>query len=177
VRARGQGRATHLIYSSPFVSPSRDQEGSHLAIGATKAPLAVFERMRAQVEEGSHLAIGASKAPLAVFELALPDGITSGQFEIVSSWTGRPSGPSPRDIGLIAGMNLWLTILQDSAGRISLGRLDGPGCSARGDEPVRLRGSTVRHGNAGRRVTVAVPVDQGLIDKGDRTIRALHEIC
>jgi hypothetical protein len=91
---------------------------------------------------------------------------TSGQAEIVSSWTGRPSGPSPRDIGLIAGMNLWLTILQDSAGRISLGRLDGPGSSARGDESVRHRGSTVRHGYAGRRVTVAVPVDPGRIEKG-----------
>jgi hypothetical protein len=59
-RARGQGRATHLIYSSPFVSPSRAQEeGSHLAIGATKAPLAVFERARSAhkkkaEEEGSH---------------------------------------------------------------------------------------------------------------------------
>jgi len=109
---------------------------------------------------------------------ARPDGITSGQAEIVSSWTGWPSGLSPRDIGLIAGMNLWLTILQDSAGRISLGRLDGPGSSARGDEPVRLRGSTVRHGNAGRRETVAVPVDPGRIGKkGDRTIRALHDVC
>jgi hypothetical protein len=71
-RARGQGRATHLIYSSPFVSPSRaqEEEGSHLAIGATKAPLAVFERARSAhkkkaEEEGSHLAIGATKAPVA----------------------------------------------------------------------------------------------------------------
>ena len=51
---------------------SRAQEGSHLAIGATKAPLAVFERARSAhkkkaKEEGSHLAIGATKAPIAVF--------------------------------------------------------------------------------------------------------------
>jgi hypothetical protein len=100
---------------------------------------------------------------------SLANGITSGQAEIVSSRTGRPSGPSPRDIGPIAGMNLWLTTLQDSAGPITLGKLDGPGSFARGDESARLRGSTVRHGNAGRRVTVAMPVDPGgpgRIEKG-----------
>jgi hypothetical protein len=96
-----------LIYSSPFFhfafkSPVglRAQEGSHLAIGASKAPVAVFERARSQEEgkrrrvpsghrrlkppslslnartpkkkvkeEGSHLAIGAFKAPVAVFEV------------------------------------------------------------------------------------------------------------
>jgi hypothetical protein len=71
-----------LIYSSPFVSPSRAQEeGSHLAIGATKAPLAVFERIACGILFAT-LAItstaqlqGTLFFPAAAFALALLLGV------------------------------------------------------------------------------------------------------
>ncbi len=63
-------------------------------------------------------------------------------------------------------MSLWLTMVQASAGRISLGRLDGPEALHEETNRHDFEGSTVRRGNAGRRVTVAVPVGPGRIEEG-----------
>jgi hypothetical protein len=87
-----------LIYSSPFLPFAlfksqvglRAQEGSQLAIGASKAPVAVFERARSQEEgkeEGSHLALGASRAPVAVFERSK----IKTKLQVYSCYTALPS--------------------------------------------------------------------------------------
>ena len=87
-RTRTRRSATHLIYSSPFLpfafkSPVglraqvglRAKEGSHLAIGASKAPVTVFERLLAVVylhTDGFSLVVCCSLTGSAdVFRLAI----------------------------------------------------------------------------------------------------------